>query len=106
MVRTNDQSSKLSTWEVAKDYTLHNHKGFHMRLLTPTRILTLQIQRRMQKGEGGEEDSCEVKHTGKADKEKAGDGTVAITSDETKEFNCVMNGGHTTTFSVRPMFRQ
>ena len=41
----------------------------------------------------------------KASEEKHGNGTVATTSDETKEFNRVLNGGHTTTLSVRSILR-
>ena len=36
----------------------------------------------------------------------SGKGTIVIISNETKEFNCVLNGGHTTTLSVRPIQRK
>ena len=51
-------------------------------------------------------DSCVFKHTSKAGEEENGKGTKAVTSEDTKEFNCVVNGAHTATFSVRSIPRK
>ena len=51
-------------------------------------------------------DTRKFLHTSKAGEEKHGKRTIATTSDETKEFNCVLSGGHTATFSVRWLLRK
>ena len=51
-------------------------------------------------------DTFAFKHTGKAGEEKHCKETVAIKSYARKEFNCVLDGGHATTFSERPTSRE
>ena len=60
----------------------------------PARVHTQQIQEWIQMV------GYVCIRTGKA-KEENGKGTIVIKPDETKEFNCALNGGHTTTFSAR-----
>ena len=50
--------------------------------------------------------ACVFKHTGQAGEDKNGRRTIAITTGETKEFSCVLKGGHTTTFSERSILRR
>ena len=77
-------------------------KGIHMRLLAPIRMLTQHIQQWVNKWW----DTFAFKHTGKAGEEKHCKETVAIKFYARKEFNCVLDGGHATTFSERPTSRE
>ena len=51
-------------------------------------------------------DTCGLKHTGRAGEEQKGKETIVMKSDETKQFNCVLRGGPTTTFLVRSILRE
>ena len=72
-----------------------------MRLLAPTRMLTLQIQNGCTW-----RDTCVSKLTGKAGEDTNGNATIAIQVEETQELFCVSKDGEGSTFTVRSLLQK
>ena len=81
----------ISRWDTAK-------RNVHVIIGTHQHVHTTNAHGR---------DTGVFKRTGKAGEEQTdGQGTIATQSDESQEFYCVLNGGHTTSFSERSTKKQ